>query len=624
MAESIAGASRVATPTGPHRPPVVVPLPDVRPIRSLPLLPSFPDPEVEAAWRAHRNEEARGPVRAGLVFFGVLIMLAALGDPWQAYEGWRTIVVIRLTVWGPICLVGAWLLTLPEYRGRALDVILCVCVSCTLSLVATMGLVVPRGAAVDYPMYWTVLLLLVHVFAPLGVVRSTLAGTFVVAGFFVTMFRHDATGDRHFAAHAVFLLFAWALLVVASGVLERHARASFLAERRRRELEAQVWHIQKMEAIGRFVGGVAHEFNNLLTPILGGVEMAASALSPDHPLQRSLGNVEHAGQRAAQLVQQLLALGRRSEIRPRALDLTASVAEAVSLVRPTMDRRVTLAFDGQPDAWARVDPGQVQQILLNLCSNARDALLSEPHRGREARVDISVRRVHVGDDAAGDERPGDWVEIRVADTGPGIAHETMARLFEPFFTTKKRGEGSGLGLSVVHGIVSQHGGWVAVEPGPGRGATVRCMFPAVSAPDVPEPDVAGPTLRAGRTGAKRVLVVDDEQAVRDVARAGLEFAGYVVDDEARALVAIERLRAGFRPDAIVLDVRMPELDGWGALARIRVLVPSVPVLMISGFDPIPDGAVPHRPDAVLPKPFRLQELVAEVDALVGSAGRAGG
>lgn len=590
---------------------------------SSPLTPRFSDPTLEAAWRAHQDDEARGPVRIGLAAFGILVVLAGLGDPWQAYAGWQTVLVIRLVLWGPLLLGGAWLLSLPRARGRTLDVTFAVCVAVTLSLVAAMVFALPRGAAVDYPMYWTVLLLLVHVLAPLGFLRSTIAGAVVVGGFFATMVRHDAASGPHFAAHAVFLLFAWAGLVAGSWLSERRARASFLAERRQRELEAQLRHVQKMEAIGAFVGGVAHEFNNVLTPILGGVELTANTLPSDHPLQPPLATVGRAGERAAALVQQLLALGRKSEIAPRAVDLSAAVAEALALIGPTMDRRITVTFDPGPDAWALADPGQIQQVVLNLCLNARDALLAAPHPDRAPCIALSVRRVRLGAaDVAGDPvaRAGEWVELRVADTGPGIPADVLARVFEPFFTTKRQGEGSGLGLSVLHGIVGQHGGWVSVDGGVGTGATFRCLFPATEAAPAPAPAPRGPAPRSAPAGVRRVLVVDDEEAVRSVARAALEHAGYVVDDEARAVAALERLAAGYRPDVVLLDVRMPELDGWRALPRIRAVDPTLPVVMITGFDDRADDAPrTDRPDATVLKPFRLRDLVAKVDAVVARA-----
>lgn len=695
----------------------------------------FGDPVVERAWRDHRDDEARGPVRLGLVLFGALIMLAALGDEWQGYEGWRTVIVLRFAVWGPLALGGAGLVSLPRLRGRVLDITFGVTVLLTLSLIATMWFAMPRSAAIDYPMYWTVLLVLVHVVAPLDMVRACLAGAVAVGGYLGTMFRFDAA-PPHFAAHTVFVLFAWTLLIAASWLLERRARATFWAERQlrartgeldaltrlqasvldtlaegvcgvdaegavtfanpaaalllgrpassivgvrfhdvfhdaepgacalcaspspvqdvparlrlpdggvrwvegsarpsegagqrvisfrdvghRRALEDSVRQSQKMDAIGLFVGGVAHEFNNLLTPMLGGIELAGKRLGPDHPLHASLDAVARAGERTAALVRQLLVLGRRTELAPRALDVSATVTQVIAVLRPMVDRRIEIAFAPTPGAWALADPGQVHQVLLVLCLNARDALLSEPRRDGPGRIDIAVRRVELDDEAAlvdPSARPGTWIELAVADDGPGIPADVLPRVFEPFFTTRRHGEGAGLGLAVLHGIVHQHGGWVSVDTAPGAGTRFRCTFPATTAPSVEE-DVAASAHRVTTEPARSVLLVDDEQMVRDVTRAALEHFDYAVEEADSGTAALDRLQAGYRPDVVVLDILMPGLDGWGTLARIRALDATIPVVMLSGYDGNASEARPHAPDAHVQKPYRLREFVAVLDEAI--------
>lgn len=701
------------------------------------------DPEVEREWHAFRDDQARGPARLGMIVFGVIIVLAGLGDEWQGYQGWQTVLLIRVALWGPMMFLGAALVSHPRLRGHVVDVTFGVALALTGSLIGTMWFVLPRSAAIDYPMYWAVLLLLVHVVAPLGLVRACGVGAFVVAGFFAVMLRYDAD-PAHFAAHTVFLLFAWVLLVAASWLLESRARATFLAERglraqtralddltrlqasvldtlsegvcgmdargvvtfanpaaasllgrpasavvgarfhdtfhdadatdpeapcalcasgepvqdvparlrlpdggtrwvecasrpndgghpvvrvlsfhdvgRRRELEAQVRHSQKMEAIGLFVGGVAHEFNNLLTPVLAGLELAGDALPAGHPVHDSLAHVGRAGERAAELVRQLLTLGSRLDPSPQAVDLSASVTRALTFIGPTLDRRIEMVFDPAAGAWARADPGQVDQVLLNLCLNARDALLPDVEAGRPARITLSVRAVTVDATAAEADpraRPGDWVELAVADTGPGIPPDVLPRVFEPFFTTKPRGQASGLGLAVLHGIVQGHGGWVTVETAPGAGTRIACLFPAASPPSgtraapVPEPS---PRSRS-------VLVVDDEQMVREVVRRCLERLGYAVEESPGGGAALSRLHAGYRPDLVLLDIQMPDLDGWRTLASIRALDPALPVVMISGYDT--DAARPHAhaPDALLRKPFRIAQLEATLGEVI--ARRAG-
>ncbi|MDP2314539.1 MAG: AAA family ATPase [Pseudomonadota bacterium] len=387
---------------------------------------------------------------------------------------------------------------------------------------------------------------------------------------------------------------------------------SFRDVGRRRELEEQVRHSQKMEAIGLFVGGVAHEFNNLLTPILGRVELAREILGAAHPLQASLGSVAQAGERAAELVRQLLALGRRTEVVHQPTDIAATVAEALGFVRPALDRRIQVTYRAVDGAWALADHGQVHQVVLNLCLNARDAILGAPRSDGLARIDLAVRRAEVDAAAAAldpDLRVGSWIELEISDTGPGMAPDVLSRIFEPFFTTKDFGEGSGLGLAVLHGIVLQHGGWVSVRSAPGEGTTFRCAFPA-TAPPAPLLLLPPPPPPVAVRG--RILLVDDEEGVRSLARAVLERQGYVVEEAADGLAALGVVERGPRPDAVVLDLVMPGLDGWRTLARIRELDPTLPVVVMSGYDSRGGEGRPVEPDAQLAKPFRLRDLVATV------------
>lgn len=712
------------------------------------LLLRFRDAEAERAWLTQADDQARGPVCIGLLVFAALIVLAALGDEPQGYTGWQTVVIMRIVVWAPLALIGAGLVSMDRMRGRVLDIAWSVAVLLTVSLIGLMVFAMPRSTAVDFPMYWAVLLLLVHVVAPLGLVRATAAGVAVVGGFFATLLHHGVTGS-HFAAHATFLLFVWMLLIAASWMLESRARATFLAERRlrtrtnelsalsalqtsvldtlsegvcglnadgvvtfanpaaafllerpaasivgarfhqsfhdadadakgtcvlcesnqgvhdlptrlrlldervrwvecaarptvgqghlpsgdrtavrvvsfrdvgrRREMEAQVRHNQKMKAIGVFVGGVAHEFNNLLTPIVGGVELAGKWLEPDHPLQPSLSDVGAAGDRAAALVRQLLALGCRTDIAPQTLDLSDLVSEALAFIRTTLDHRIETTFVPAHGAWAYADPGQVNQVLLNLCLNARDALVSDLDSGRPRRISISVGQVELAECATGldpSARPGAWIELGVEDTGPGIDAEVLPHVFEPFFTTRTGGGRTGLGLAVVHGIVHQHGGWVSVDTTPGGGTRFRCMFPASTLAAVRDVERVPAPPRAAVVEARRVLLVDDEQLVREVTRSILEFAGFTVEDTPSGLVALQRMEAGYRPDVVVLDILMPELDGWQTLARIRALDPHIPVVMVSGYDAEAAELRPVRPDAYVRKPFRMEQLLGALERVM--------
>jgi signal transduction histidine kinase len=704
----------------------------------------FEQDDLERAWGAHVDREARGPVVRGLVLFAVVLLLAIPGDYWQDYQGWQAVIAIRLFLWAPLVLGGAWAVARHGERFRVLDVTLGLAVVLTLSVLGLMLFVLPPSTAVDFPMYWAVLLLLVHLVTPLGVRRATAAGAVVVASFFATMLYHGAE-RRELSAHGVFLLFAWVLLIGASWLIESYSRQAFRAKwellartrelaaltrlqgsvlgalsdgvcglaadgrirfanaaaetllgvptgglvglsfhdcfhapadaapdpcplcavptdahevatslRRpdgtrltvecsarpngageepvvrvvsfrdtgpRRALETRLRQSQKMEAIGNFVGGVAHEFNNLLTPILGGVSVARMVLGPEHGLQGTLAGLQAAGQRAAELVGQLLASGLRSELAREPVDLSETVRHVLAVVRPTLDRRITVTFTPSGDAWALADPGQVHQVVLNLCINARDAVMTQLNGPRGAAIRFATRRFEgvepsaVGDPAA---REGSWVEVEVTDTGPGIPPEVLPHIFEPFFTTKRVGEGSGLGLSVTHGIVTQHGGWISATSEVGVGSTFRCTFPATS--QVVASDNEGslpPRARAGAT----VLIVEDEPAIRDMIRTMLDAFGYVVEEAASGETALARLEAGFRPDAILLDILMPGMDGWEALAGIRAIDPSIPVIVMSGYDSRnPRGASPDpeagQPEARLRKPFQIPDLIGTLVAVV--------
>jgi signal transduction histidine kinase/predicted ATPase len=394
---------------------------------------------------------------------------------------------------------------------------------------------------------------------------------------------------------------------------------SFRDVGRRRELETQVRQSQKMDAIGLFVGGVAHEFNNLLTPILGRVDLVRVSLGQDHPLQESLASLEQAGERAADLVRQLRALGRQTQLERRPIDLAAAMHEALELVRPTLDRRVTLTSSAGDSTWALADPGQVRQILVNLCHNARDAVLGDPLGDRPTMIDVGVRRIVVtADDASRDPSasPGAWVVLDVADTGAGMSPEVLARIFEPFFTTRRVGKGTGLGLAVLHGIVQQHGGWVSVRSVVGEGTRFRCAFPPTPPPaHVAAPEAHPPAPQPG--GRHRILVVDDEALVRNVTRSALEHYGYVVEESVSGDRALERLGDAPGLDLVLLDRMMPGLDGWDTLAAIRERWPTLPVILMSGFDTTSGDTRASPPDAHVNKPFHVRELITAVRRVIG-------
>ena len=384
----------------------------------------------------------------------------------------------------------------------------------------------------------------------------------------------------------------------------------------RAQLEARLAQAEKLEAVGQLAGGVAHDFNNLLTAVLGNLDLVAAAVPPTDPARLDLAEARRAAERAAELTRQLLAYGRRQVLSPRLLDVNAVLAENAVLLRRTLP--ATMAFDLVPAPSVprvRADPGQLVRVLMNLVLNARDAVRAAG--GGTVRIETAERHVDdVGLPGRGPGGPADapapgrYVAIVVADTGTGMDAATRARVFEPFFTTKPVGEGTGLGLATVFGIVAQSGGTVQLESEPGRGTTFTVLLPAVD-----EEDDARPSPDAPR-GAETVLVVEDDASVRGVARRMLERHGYTVFEAEHGVDALGQIEhRGDEVDLVLTDVRMPGLDGRELARRLRAERPSLPVVLMSGY---PSESATAADLRFLAKPFTAGALLHMVrDALDG-------
>jgi len=391
----------------------------------------------------------------------------------------------------------------------------------------------------------------------------------------------------------------------------------------RRTLERQLVQMQKMEAIGTLAGGVAHDFNNILTGIVGNLDLAVKALPAGSAAAGLLHESIRASERAARLVRQLLEFSRRAPLERRAVRLGPVVSEVVHLLSQTIDRRIAVESFVAPDLWpAAADSNQIHQVLMNLCVNARDALVERlrdemPGAGEKAGCWIRIRagNVTVGEEYRREvpyARAGDFVRLSVSDNGRGMDPQTQRRVFEPFFTTKALGRGTGLGLSTVYGIVKQHEGWVTVESAPGRGTTFHVFLPR--ARDLPD-EAAAPGAPVTRRGRETILFVDDEEMIRELGRKVLEAQGYTVllaEDGARALETYAAHRG--RIDLVILDQTMPSLSGGETLRRIRALDPDARVILSSGYARGQEG-FPARPDgaaAFLQKPYRPDALLRAV------------
>lgn len=384
-------------------------------------------------------------------------------------------------------------------------------------------------------------------------------------------------------------------------------------------LQEQLFHAQKMETIGQLAGGIAHDFNNILSPILGYTEMAIEALEPGHPVRDDLNHVTRAGHRARDLVNQILVFSSREEHNRVALQPHLIAREVVGLLRSTIPAtaEITQSIDANA-GWAIADAGQIHQVLMNLGTNAAQAIGS--HTGK---IRIVVRAAHISDSSTPGPgmNTGDYVMLSVSDTGPGMDPETKRRIFEPFFTTREVGKGTGLGLSVVHGIVQGHNGVLQVDTAPGRGATFSIYLPAVRpGAEVTEP--RSDNVLAG--GREHILLVDDES---DIARLGqrlLEPLGYRVtafDNPRSALRAFRRSPAAF--DILVTDLTMPRMTGLELADEVRSLDAAIPIVLTTGYADVvsPEQARSHGITDFIMKPLVGRALTQKIRRAIDATSR---
>jgi signal transduction histidine kinase len=392
---------------------------------------------------------------------------------------------------------------------------------------------------------------------------------------------------------------------------EQAARAEAEATTRAlRETGEQLRQAQKMEAIGRLAGGVAHDFNNLLTVISGRSELLLTRAPGDERLRRDLDLIYKTAERAGTLTRQLLSISRKQMLQPKVLDLDAVVSGLEPMLRRVIGEDVELVVRPAPAVgWVHADPGQVEQILLNLIVNSRDAM---PQGGRLT-IETCDLAVPGPDAPAGDAvPPGRYVLLSVRDTGVGMDAGVQAHLFEPFFTTKEVGKGTGLGLATVYGIVSQSGGHIRFESAPGQGTLFRIYFPEVEPPRAP--GVREP-LSGVRRGSETVLVVEDEAEVRALARDILEMSGYSVLEAGGPHEALELVERRREPIHLVLtDVVMPGMSGRALAGRLAAVAPEIRVMYMSGYtdDTLGRHGMLDSGTAFLEKPFTPQALSRKV------------
>ena len=385
----------------------------------------------------------------------------------------------------------------------------------------------------------------------------------------------------------------------------------------RNRAEDQLRQAQKMEAVGQLTGGIAHDFNNLLTVILGSLDLLRRRIREPN-LFRLVDNAMEGANRAASLTASLLAFSRRQPLIPQPVDVNKLVESMSTLLRRTLGETIQVETVLAADVWPAItDPNQLENALLNLAVNARDAILDASPSGgtlRLASFNQSVDSRYAAQ--VPDARPGDYVVIATADSGAGMSTETLARVFEPFFTTKRSGRGTGLGLSQVHGFAAQSGGHVTIETELGHGTTVRLFLPRLreDMPSARPPDPSRAHLPGGK--GKTILIVEDDPAVRQFTGEALREQGYRVLEAEGGEPALTLLAAHPETALLMTDVVMPGMSGRELAARVHGECPDLPILLTSGYSRLADGSNPDLPWGMLGKPFTLAALANKIADLL--------
>jgi two-component system cell cycle sensor histidine kinase/response regulator CckA len=347
----------------------------------------------------------------------------------------------------------------------------------------------------------------------------------------------------------------------------------------RSQLERQVQHLHKFEAIGRLAGGIAHDFNNVIGAILGWSELCLQDATPGTHLHDRLQRIMDQADKAAALTSQLLSFARRQILQPKRIDLNMHVLQSTSLLRRVIGENITITAQTARDLHvAMADPSQVDQILMNLCLNARDAMT------KGGRLSIETKNAEIDEEycrSVDYAKPGSYVLLSVSDTGTGMDAQTLEQVFEPFFTTKEMGKGTGLGLATVYGIVKQHNGFINVQSAPGKGSTFEVYLPAgTGAPEMRE----GQTDESPRRGTETILLAEDHEGLRQSAKEMLEALGYRVILASDGLEAVRLFKVNpDRIDLIVLDVVMPGLSGPDAYQQMSAIQPELKAIFTTGY-----------------------------------------
>ena len=369
-------------------------------------------------------------------------------------------------------------------------------------------------------------------------------------------------------------------LMATNEQLKREIEDRKRAEREKQKIAGRLRQAQKMESIGTLAGGIAHDFNNILSAIMGYTEMTLYKLSSDDKSKSNLEHILQASNRAKDLVNQILAFSRQSEQTRKPVQIAPLVKETLKLMRASLPTTIEIREEiKEQGALVEADPTQIHQVLMNLCTNASDAM------GEKGGVlEVNLDRINLDDTQTAlsypDLNPGIYELLSVSDTGKGMDEATMERIFDPYFTTKKPGKGTGMGLAMSHGIVKSHGGGIQVHSEVGKGTTFQILLPSIDG----VPKTEEEALKPLPTGEERILFVDDEVALVDLGKQMLEHLGYSVDAKTSSIEALETFRS--RPndfDLIVTDKTMPNLTGFDLGKECKKIRPDIPIVLCTGF-----------------------------------------